>query len=78
MSNIEGMFNIFLSIEDPRSERNKIHELVSLIGTSFYAVLSGIDSFSGIEDFVEIHFEELSKYFNLKGGVPSHDTYRRL
>lgn len=78
MSNIEDIFNIFLSIDDPRSERNKIHDLVSLIGTSFCAVLSGIDSFSGIEDFVEIHFEELSKYFNLTGGVPSHDTYQRL
>lgn len=79
MSNIiEEIFNIFLSIENPRSGRNKIHDLVSLIRTSFCAVLSGIDSFLGIEDFVEIHFEGLSKYFNLKGKVPSHDTYQRF
>jgi predicted transposase YbfD/YdcC len=32
----------------------------------------------GIQDFVEIHFRELSKYFDLDGGIPSHDTYRRL
>lgn len=63
MSDIEEIFNTFLSIEDPRSERNKIHDLVSLIGTSFCSVLSGIDSCSGIEDFAEIHLEELSKYF---------------
>jgi predicted transposase YbfD/YdcC len=49
-----------------------------LIGTSFCAVLSGIDSFSGIEDFVEIHYEELKKHFDLSGGIPSHDTYQRL
>jgi predicted transposase YbfD/YdcC len=42
------------------------------------ASLSGIDSFSGFEDFVEMHFEELSQHFDLSGGVPSHDTYRRL
>jgi predicted transposase YbfD/YdcC len=32
----------------------------------------------GIQDFVESHFKELSEYFDLDGGVPSHDTYRRL
>jgi predicted transposase YbfD/YdcC len=31
-----------------------------------------------MEDFVEMHFEELSEHFDLKGGVPSHDTYQRL
>lgn len=31
-----------------------------------------------MEDFVEIHYDELSKYFDLSGGVPSHDTYQRL
>jgi predicted transposase YbfD/YdcC len=40
--------------------------------------LAGIDSFSGISDFVEMHFKELSKYFDLSGGVPSHDTYQRF
>jgi predicted transposase YbfD/YdcC len=75
----EGFFfNIFSNIDDPRSCRNQVHNFITLIGTSFCAVLSGIDSFSGIEDFVEIHYEELKEYFDLSGGVPSHDTYQRL
>jgi predicted transposase YbfD/YdcC len=31
-----------------------------------------------MEDFVEMHFEELSAHFALKGGIPSHETYQRL
>jgi len=31
-----------------------------------------------MEDFVEIHYSDLSLHFDLSGGVPSHDTYQRL
>jgi predicted transposase YbfD/YdcC len=67
-----------LKIDDPRSWKNQVHDFISIIGTTFCAALAGIDSFSGIADFVEMHFEELSKYFDLSGGVPSHDTYQRF
>ena len=65
-------------VEDPRSLRNQRHPFMTLIGTSFLAALSGIDSFSGIQDFVEMHLESLSAYFDFPHGVPSHDTYQRL
>lgn len=68
----------FAGLEDPRSRRNQRHPLVTLMGTSLLAALSGIDSFSGIQDFVEMHLEELQDYFNFPHGVPSHDTYQRL
>ena len=68
----------FINISDPRSERNQKHPIISLIGTTFLAVLSGINSFSGIEDFVEVYLEELSKYFDFPNGCPSHDTYQRF
>jgi hypothetical protein len=51
---------------------------MDLIGTTLLAALAGIDSFLGIQEFVEAHLAELSKMFDLSGGVPSHDTYRRL
>ncbi len=72
------MGHYFKNIDDPRSLRNQRHSLMTLIGTTLLAMLSGIDSFSGIQDFVKMHFDELSKYFNLTSGVPSHDTYQRL
>lgn len=68
----------FKDVKDPRSIRNQHHPLMTLIGTTFLSFLSGIDSFSGIQDFVEAHFEELSKHFDFPHGFASHDTYQRL
>jgi predicted transposase YbfD/YdcC len=66
------------NLDDPRSPRNQRHNFITLVCTTLCAVLSGMDSFLGIQEFVESHFKELSKYFDLSGGVPSHDTYRRI
>ena len=74
----ETLGTYFEGLEDPRSTRNQRHPLETLIGTSLLAALSGIDSFSGIQDFVEMHIEGLQNYFNFPHGVPSHDTYQRL
>lgn len=74
----ETIATYFANLEDPRSLRNQRHPLISLIGTSLLAVLSGIDSFSGIQDFVDMHMEELSHHFDFPYGLPSHDTYQRL
>jgi predicted transposase YbfD/YdcC len=68
----------FQEMDDPRSSRNQRHSFITLVGTSFLAALAGIDSFSGIQDFVEAHYHELEEYFDLPGGIPSHDTYQRL
>jgi hypothetical protein len=51
---------------------------MTIIGTSFLSVLSGIDSFSGMQLFAEAHLEELEKYFDFPSGPPSHDTFQRF
>jgi hypothetical protein len=66
----------FADIPAPRSQRDQKHSFMAIIGTTLLAALAGIDSFLGIQEFVESHFDELSKMFNLPGGVPNHDTYR--
>lgn len=72
------VFDYFSNLQDPRSERNQKHPLMTLIGTTFLANLCGIDSFSGIADFTEAYSEQLEDYFDFPGGCPSHDTYQRL
>ena len=74
----ETLSSYFESLEDPRSLGNQRHPLITLIGTSLLAALSGIESFSGIQDFVDMHMDELEKYFDFPHGLPSHDTYQRL
>jgi predicted transposase YbfD/YdcC len=68
----------FAGVEDPRAIRNQKHPFMMLVGTTLLAHLAGIDSFSGISDFVEAHEEYLERYFEFPHGVPSHDTYQRL
>ncbi|MDR2667139.1 MAG: transposase family protein [Holosporales bacterium] len=46
-----------MNVDDPRSWKNQVHDFTSLIGTTFCAALAGIDGFSGISDFVEMHFQ---------------------
>ena len=74
----EELNNYFSKVDDPRSIRNQKHPFITIVGTSFLSILSGIDSFSGMQDFVEMHHEELSKYFDFPNGSPSHDTYQRF
>src|SRR3954471_542002 len=68
----------FKEVEDPRSKRNQKHPFMMLIGTTLMSYLSGIDSYSGIADFVDSHYDELKFYFEFPHGVPSHDTYRSV
>jgi hypothetical protein len=72
---MENALNYFKNIQDPRSNRNQKHPVMTLIGTTLLASLAGIDSFSG---FAESHFEELEKYVEFPHGPPSHDTYQRF
>ena len=76
MEEILGRY--FEGVDDPRSSRNQKHPLLMLMGTTLLAGLSGIDSFSGIADFVEAHLEALGEFFDFPKGPPSHDTYQRL
>lgn len=74
----EYIGKFFNKVIDPRSSRNQRHNFITLIGTGLLSMLSGVESFSGMQDYVECHAEEIGKYFNLSCGVPSHDTYQRF
>lgn len=79
---MEGAAQDFVShfsvIRDPRIERNKLHKLESILFIAICAVLSGAESWSGMEEFGEIRREWLSKYVDLTNGIPSHDTFGRI
>src|SRR3984957_16152537 len=74
----ESLSIYFAALEAPRSTRNLRHPFMTLIGTTLLAMLCGIDSFSGIQDFTDLNLEELEQYFDFPHGFPSHDTYRRF
>lgn len=74
----KGIEQVFATVKDRRSIRNQKHPFTSLLGISLLGSLAGIDSFSGLGDYAEMHYESLSEVFELPYGAPSHDTFQRL
>jgi predicted transposase YbfD/YdcC len=70
-----GHFSI---IRDPRIERNKLHKLESILFVALCAVLSGIESWEGMEEYGEAREEWLKRYVDLSNGIPSADTFGRV
>lgn len=68
----------FGEIEDPRVERTRAHHLVDIIVIALFAVISGADSWIGIETYGQSKEEWLRQFLGLPNGIPSHDTFARV
>jgi predicted transposase YbfD/YdcC len=68
----------FATLDDPRIERSRRHELIDIIGIALRAVISGAESWPAIERYGHAKRDWLEKHFRLAGGIPSHDTFRRV
>lgn len=78
MSVLEELKSVYEQLEDPRIERNKKHPLLTIVFIVLCSALAGIDDWVGMEDYCEANFDFFQKHFDLKGGVPSHDTIGRV
>lgn len=68
----------FGSIEDPRVDRTKLHDLLDIIALGIIGTMAGAQSFEEIEDFGKTHEAWLRQYLILENGIPSHDTINRV
>lgn len=68
----------FATIEDPRIERCKRHELMDILFLSVCAVLSNAEGWEDIEDFDHIKLDWLRKYLPFANGISKHDTIARV
>jgi predicted transposase YbfD/YdcC len=68
----------FDSINDPRIERCKKHQLLDILLLSISAVLSGAEGWEDIEDFGRLKLDWLKKYGCFEAGIPKHDTIARV
>lgn len=69
---------IFESVPDFRRESQVTHLLSSILAIALCAVLSGADDFDEIAEYGEENEGFLRGFISLSGGIPSHDTYRRV
>lgn len=68
----------FAELEDPRSEINRRHPLVSVVVIAIMAVLAGATGPTGIAQWARIKGDLLKRLLPLPNGVPCKDVFRRV
>lgn len=74
----ETIADYFVSVEDPRIERTKRHQLIDVITIAICAVICGAESWVAIETYGQAKKEWLKRFLELPNGIPSHDTFARI
>jgi len=68
----------FRTLEDPRSERTKRHNLLDILVIAVCTLLSGGEGFQDMELFGKSKRAWLHTFLALPHGIPSHDTFGRV
>ena len=65
-------------IEDSRQQTKVRHTLKEILVIVLFATLANADDWAEMALFAESYQDYLHKYIELKNGIPSHDTIRRV
>src|SRR5947207_13623116 len=68
----------FATLQDPRIERTKRHQLLVIITIALCAVICGADTWVDVEEFGHAKRAWLETFLELPNGIPSHDTFGRV
>lgn len=72
------IIEIFEKVPDFRRESQVTHYLSSILVVALFGVLSGADDFEEIAEYGTENEDFLRDFVPLPGGIPSHDTFRRV
>ena len=75
---IKRLLKLFKTIEDIRLERNTVYPLHEILMIAFFAILSGANTWTDLEEFGKAKKKWLRRFMTLDYGIPSHDTFRRV
>jgi predicted transposase YbfD/YdcC len=75
---LENVMRHFKDLEDPRSDVNLRHPLMSVVVICLMAVLAGATGPTGIARWAKLKAEELLRLLPLPNGIPKKDVYRRV
>src|SRR5579859_7684905 len=68
----------FATLQDPRVERTKHHQLLAIITIALCAVICGADTWVEVEEFGKAKRAWLETFLDLPNGIPAHDTFGRV
>jgi predicted transposase YbfD/YdcC len=66
------------SLQDPRLERTRKHNLLDIIALTIGASIAGADSWVAVEKYGKAKLSWLQGFLQLPNGIPSHDTIGRF
>ncbi len=75
---VERFFERMRKIADPCREHQKFHSLYEILVIAICAVLCGAEHWTEMEEYGEAKQEWLATFLELKHGIPSHDSFRRV
>ncbi len=75
---VEGLRVCFGDLKDPRVVGRCDHLLLDIVSITLLAVMSGAEDWPDIEQFGQSRSDWLKTFLDLPGGIPSHDTFRRV
>jgi len=75
---LDEVVGYFDELEDPRSDVNQKHPLVSVVVIALMAVLGGAGGPTAIARWAKIKAEFLLKVLDLPHGIPRKDVFRRV
>src|SRR5437667_8435043 len=75
---LDEVVKYFHELEDPRSEINQKHPLVSVVVIAVMAVLAGAGGPTAIAKWANIKADFLLKVLELPNGIPCKDVFRRV
>jgi len=75
---VEEVAGYFAELEDPRSQVNRKHPLVSVVTIAVMAILAGADGPTAIARWAKLKAEFLERVLPLPHGVPRKDVFGRV
>lgn len=75
---LDSVMQHFEDLEDPRSDVNLQHPLISVVVISLMAVLAGASGPTAIARWATLRADDLLRALPLPNGIPKKDVYRRV
>jgi predicted transposase YbfD/YdcC len=75
---VQGLKTCFAQVRDPRVQGRCEHLLLDIVAIALLAVLCGAEDWPDLEEFGTRRADWLKGFLDLPGGIPSHDTFRRV
>lgn len=73
-----GVFAFFESVPEPRVERTRVHPLVNILVIALLTMICVGEGWEDMEEFGLAKEEWLGTFLDLRHGIPSADTFRRV